>query len=113
MKKANGPDGRQLAIDFSQMASDHADSVHGNWSTQAWDFFLQFAKSRGEQDFLCEDVREASSGAVPPPPDERAWGTILMRASKKRLIKRIGYRPMRDPKCHANPKAIWVWQGAV
>ena len=33
--------------------------------------------------------------AVPEPPDGRAWGAIVQRASKARLIRRIGFAPMK------------------
>lgn len=105
--------GQQLAIFGAAMAADKADRVHGSWSDLAWDYFVRFARSRNGQPFMAEDVRAqaAADGAVPRPPDGRAWGAILMRASKAALIRRIGYAPMKDPRCHANPKAVWVWVG--
>ena len=88
--------GQQLAIFGADRAAAHADRVHGSWSDIAWQFLVQFGQSRK---------------AVPLPPDGRAWGSIFMRASKAALIRRIGYAPMKDPKCHANPKAVWIWVG--
>lgn len=105
--------GQQLAIFGADTAASHADRVHGSWSDMAWQFLMQFGQSRKGQPFMAEDVRAHAElrKAVPLPPDGRAWGSIFMRASKAALIRRIGYAPMKDPKCHANPKAVWVWVG--
>ena len=106
--------GQQLAIFGADTAAAHADRVtDGAWSDVAWRFLVSFGKGRNGQPFMAEDVRAHAElrKAVPLPPDSRAWGSIFMRASKAALIRRIGYAPMKDPKCHANPKAVWVWVG--
>lgn len=108
------PDGQQLAIFGAGTAAAHADrETGGTWSDTAWQFLVDFGKGRKGQPFMTEDVRAHAElrKAVPIPPDNRAWGSIVMRASRARLIRRIGYAPMKDPKCHANPKAVWVWVG--
>lgn len=110
----NLSEGQQLAIFGATMAADKADRVHGGtWSDKAWDFLVDFGKARKGQPFMAEDVRAHAElrKAVPLPPDGRAWGSIFMRASRAALIRRIGYAPMKDPKCHSNPKAVWVWVG--
>lgn len=59
--------------------------------------------------FMAEDVREFARGVdgFEDPPDGRAWGSVVMRAAKAGIIKRIGYAPMKSPNCHANPKSVW------
>lgn len=85
----------------------HADAIEPAWSDLAYTFLLGFiGASQGE--FLTEDVRAAAHGAVPDPPDQRAWGGIVIRAVKAGLIRRAGYRPMRSKNCHANPKSSWI-----
>lgn len=104
--------GQQLAIFGAQAAADHADRVTaGDWSGQAWDFFVRWATSRKGASFQGEDVRIAAKGVVPEPPEPRAWGAILVKAAKARLISRVGYAPVKDPKSHGNPKSVWVWVG--
>jgi hypothetical protein len=105
--------GRQLALIGADAAAAHADRVHGSWSDVAWDFLVSFGKARSGQSFFAEDVRAHAElrKAVPMPPDSRAWGSIFMRASKARLIQRVGYAPQSSPNCHGSPKAVWIWVG--
>jgi len=102
------PTGRELADAGMATAAAHADAVTGGqWSELAWDFLLAFTKTHST--FMAEDVRSAAAltGAVPAPPDQRAWGAIIQKAARANLIERIGYAPMKSPNCHANPKSVW------
>jgi hypothetical protein len=103
--------GRALAELGAERAADRADRELGDWSEQAWAFFEAFARRRQGRSFMAEDVRAAAQGVVPVPPDGRAWGAILLRASKRKLIRRTGFAPMKAANCHANPKSVWVWVG--
>ena len=105
--------GQQLAIFGADTAASHADRVHGSWSEKAWDFFVKFAQEIKGQTFMTEDVRAHAElrKAVPMPPDARSWGSIAMRASRARLIRRVDYAPNKSPSCHASPKSVWVWVG--
>jgi len=101
--------GHQLGLLAAQTAADHADRQSGGeWTTQAWDFFVRWAKARQGNSFQGEDVRLAAKGIVPEPPEPRAWGAILVKAAKARMISRVGYAPVKDPKSHGNPKSVWV-----
>lgn len=106
-------EGQQLAIFGAEAAAAKADRVHGSWSDKAWEFFVKFAQERKGQSFMTEDVRAHAElrKAVPLPPDGRAWGSITMRASKARLIRRVDYAPNKSPSCHCSPKSVWVWVG--
>lgn len=106
--------GKQLAMFGADLAAGKADRLTGGeWSAKAWAFFLDFAKRQGDRPFMTEDVRMAAAktGAVPPPPDGRAWGAITLRAVKGRLISCVNYAPNKDPSCHGSPKSVWVWVG--
>lgn len=106
--------GQQLAIFGADLAASHADRVTGGaWSAKAWDFLVQFGRSQRGKPFMTEDVRAFAEirQAVPTPPDNRAWGSIVMRASKAHLVRRVGFAPNKSPSCHASPKSVWVWVG--
>lgn len=107
------PAGIQLAIFGAQAAADKADRKYAGWQDQAWAFFLAYCKKNKDSSFMGEDVRIAAetSGEVPPPQDGRAWGSIIMRASRGALIRRIGFAPVKDRKSHSNPKSVWIWVG--
>jgi hypothetical protein len=105
--------GQQLAIFGAEAAAAHADRVHGTWSDAAWDFLVRFGQAQKGRPFMAEDVRAHAElrKAVPLPPDNRAWGSIVMRAAKARLIRRVDYAPNKSPSCHGSPKSVWVWVG--
>lgn len=102
---------QQLALslrdDGMDRAAAHADAVHGGWSNFAYDILLRYAEKH--EVFMAEDVREFARvvDGFEDPPDGRAWGSVVMRAAKAGIIKRIGYAPMKSPNCHANPKSVW------
>lgn len=106
--------GRKLAEAGAEVAALNADRVSGGeWTTRAWDFFVSFGQNTRGNQFMAEDVRHEAerSKKVPSPPDRRAWGAIILRAAKARLIVRTGYASNKDPSCHGSPKAVWVWVG--
>lgn len=104
--------GRDLAKLGAERAADHADRETGGvWQEKAWAFFVDFANRQGGREFQIEDVRVAADGVVPEPPDNRAWGTVALRAARKGWIRKVGYRPVRLPHCHAAPMTVWVWAG--
>lgn len=90
-----------------QRAIDHAEVVTPRWGDTAWSFLVDYA--RANLSFTAEDARQAAerAGAVPPPPDKRAWGGVFQRASRAGLIQRIGFVTARDPKVHCNNIALW------
>jgi len=86
-------------------ALDNADSTHDKWSDRAYIFLLNYIKSHRE--FMTEDVRVASEKEIPIPPSKRAWGGIVLRASKAGLIERIGFSNVKNIKAHRTPATVW------
>lgn len=114
LNAATAKAGHQLSLLGSQAAADKADRVHGgSWSLTAWTFLLTYARKRGADAFMAEDVRSEAerTHSVPTPPDKRAWGQIIRKAAKARLITQVGYAPNKSTSCHGSPKAVWVWAG--
>lgn len=93
---------RDMGID---RAVTHANEATPSWSDQAFDFLTRYITDASE--FMAEDVRLAAKGIVPEPPSLRAWGSVMMKAAKSGLIKRVGYRSVSNPLAHATPAAIW------
>lgn len=88
-----------------QRAADHASRVEPEWIDRAFTFLSDFARTHGE--FLSEDVVAAASTAdFPEPPDRRAWGHVVNRASRAGLIRRVGAKPARTSNCSLKP--VWV-----
>jgi hypothetical protein len=86
-------------------AVTHANvEVHG-WSDQAYNYLLDYSKKHKE--FMVEDVREASKGIIPIPPSTRAWGGVVVRASRAGIIERKGFKNVKNVKAHCTPATLW------
>ena len=83
----------------------NANSKIDNWSGIAYQFLVDYAKSNDQ--YMAEDVRTASIDIVPEPPSKRAWGAIFAKASRKKIIERVGYGNVKNPKAHCTPATIW------
>jgi hypothetical protein len=91
-----------------ERAANHADHVIGRWREKAWEKTCEFLSAHGENTFMGEDIRLFAHGrGLETPPDNRAWGGIIMRAAKRGLITRVGFGPTKSKNCHANPKSVW------
>lgn len=98
--------GQLAAQAGAQAAINHAASVIIDWPQHAMAWLTKVAL-RG-QPFMAEDVwTEAEAAGLPSPPDRRAWGAVFSRAAKSGFIKRVGFAPMKQRHCHANPKSVW------
>jgi hypothetical protein len=84
---------------------ENANGAIENWTEKAYLFLVNYAKTNNE--FMAEDVRLASSGIVEQPPSNRAWGGIFVRAVKSGLIKKNGYRNVKNAKAHCTPATVW------
>jgi len=68
--------------------------------------FLDLRMSSVLDAFLCEEVRDAAERAgLPDPPTKRAWGAVMRRAARNRLIVRQGYAPALSS--NLSPKVLW------
>ena len=88
-------------LDGMKAAEDAANHVEPSWSERALEAMLETGRALGK--FTIEDVRESCK--VESPTDQRAWGGVVQRASRKKLIVRIGYAPAKSS--HGSPKPVW------
>jgi hypothetical protein len=98
-------DGAYFAKAGMQQAEDHANAVEPSWTEQAYKFLEFHCKTNSQ--FMAEDVRAAADGVVPKAPTPRAWGGIFARAAKAGLIKRLGYKNVKNIKAHNTPATLW------
>ena len=108
MSKNNQPSlftGDQLRDDGMKRSTDHANRKTPKWSDVAFDFLKAYI--REHETFMAEDVRSASENVVPAPPDNRAWGSIIVRARKEKLIVANGYGKQKQSNCHSGIATIW------
>lgn len=90
------------------VAVEHADAKSPSWSARAYEMLKQFLLNHNSS-FMAEDVRmyaEALDFAVPP--NKRAWGGVIAKASRKGLIKQIGTKRVKNKDAHCANAAVWV-----
>lgn len=91
-------------------AVDHADAVHEQWSDRAFAMLIDYIDLIGGSgnEFTSEMVRfYADSQGLPRPPDQRAWGAVMVRAARSGVCKKIGWATATDPRVHFNPVTLW------
>ena len=98
-------DGSKLRDKGIKQAINNANDTHEKWSEKAYKFLTDYIKSHHE--FMTEDVRVASEKKIPIPPSNRAWGGIVIRASKAGLISRVGFSNVKNVKAHRTPATVW------
>ena len=98
----NGAELRDKGI---KKALDSANNTHDKWSEKAYDFLLKYIKYQNQ--FMTEDVRVASEKAIPKPPSNRAWGSVILKAAKSGLIHRVGFANVKNAKAHKTPASVW------
>ena len=98
-------DGNQLRDKGIEQAINNANDTHDKWSDKAYKFLVDYTKSQYE--FMTEDVRIASEKEIPKPPSNRAWGGIILKASRAGLINKVGFSNVKNAKAHCTPATVW------
>jgi hypothetical protein len=79
---------------------------YNDWSEKAFHYFKSYI--RLVNDFVTEDFRAWCAGTgLPEPPDNRAFGGILVRARFAGLIEHCGYVKSQNPKAHRGTISKW------
>jgi len=71
-----------------KMAEVAADNAGAKWKERAFNAFKMYATEH--QFFITEEVR-ASNPDIPAPPDDRAWGSIALRAGREGIVRGNGW----------------------
>lgn len=103
-------EGEALKLQGMQTAVDHANAVAPNWSGRVWSLFVTWLSSKPTgYRFQTEDFRRyvEQSGRIEKPPSNRAYGFLGGKAAKEKLIVKVGYEPVINPKAHQAPCAVW------
>lgn len=101
------PTGEELKEKGIKMAVDHADKVVDSWSDKAYSLLKIYLITKLTA-FQCEDFREWCKNRIETPPSKRAFGGVIVRAKKDKLIKHVGYGCVENPKAHRTPASIWL-----
>ena len=105
MIEFNLEEGKILAKKNAELACNNA----GNeWKELAYLALKEYSKVSNT--FMTEDVSKYAYGnGLPFPPDGRAWGSIIHKALKEKLIHKIGYSPKKTKHCHSQPISVWEY----
>lgn len=104
-QKIPGNEGSRLGAMASQSAAQAAERRHPGWLDMAFEAFVRYA-TQHPNGFTTEAVRVANPD-IPPPPDKRAWGAVVLRAMRAKRIKSLGFTRAQDRKVHGNLVALW------
>jgi len=92
-------------------AADHADRIKRGWTDIAYAELCAYVADR-PCDFTIDRARFLRlDEAVPPPPDKRAWGSVIKRAIKSGVIIPTGGYD-RSTSSNLSPMAVYragVW----
>ena len=94
-----------------KVATDHADHVLPEWSTKAFNSVVAYA-SQHKLPFVCDELRTWAEGnGCPVPTKGQAWGSVMARAARERVIQKLGYREhifSDRSNTHMKPVTLWV-----
>lgn len=72
-------------------AIEHAERFVEGWKVEAYDYLCRFARVNRGRDFLAEEIAPwAYEQGCNYPPDARAWGGIIQKAGRLRIIEQTG-----------------------
>jgi hypothetical protein len=106
--RRTGPELRDAGM---TQAIKHAEEVRSDWGARAFKFVEIFARRRIE--FRAEQVREyAEQKGLESPPSKRAWGAVISKAVRRKLIHKVRFEPCENPKAHSCNVVVWLGNGA-
>lgn len=101
-------DGSALRDRGIQQAEDHAEATIPGWKQEAMKYLSDFLTRQGSVPFMTEYLRTwCHAQGLPHPPSLRAWGGIITRAKRQRLIEFVRYEAVSNPRAHKTPASVW------
>lgn len=107
-------DGERMKAEGMQRAIDHADAVSEvtpQWSQRAFNTAVEYVRDHpaGFQ-FKTEDVRLWADirNKIEQPPSDRAWGGVILKLAKQKLIYKVGHAVVTNPNAHRCFATLWA-----
>lgn len=94
---------RDAGIEASEASANRHDA---GWSDHAYHALQSYMREFPGRRFLCEEVRGWAEAAValPTPPNQKAWGGIMQRAARAKLIVKTGAREAKSSNLSLKPE---------
>ncbi len=100
--------GEELKKQGMALATSHADAETPKWSETALIFLKIYINTQKGKVLMGEDIEEfATYNGLTRPPDKRAWGSVIKKASDMKLIEFVGYGKSKVAIHHRGYKALW------
>lgn len=94
------------ADDGMRRSLENAESEIAGWGDLAFRYIEFFCSTRKGKRFIGRDVVIASKDyGLIQAPNDKAWGAVIQRAAKYKLIVRVG--TTKDANRHGNPIPLW------
>jgi hypothetical protein len=105
--------GELLKQSGMKASEDNANKHNSRWSDDAFDYLIVYILEHDDS-FMAEDIREfARKNGLPDPPSKRAWGSVISRAKKTKIIKFHSYDQVSNPRAHRANAVRWVVFGDI
>lgn len=84
-----------------------ADAIDPNWRNEAFELLKRFL-SECPGEFKVEEVRAyAAMYDFVEPASKRIWGSIILKAARKGLIRKLRVEPVTNKKAHCAFASVW------
>ena len=98
--------GEQLRDEGMLQALTTTEMVRELWSERAHKLLEIYCRITPHP-FKCEDFRAYCAGKIETPVSLRAYGGIFFAAINRKIICRIGYTQVNNPKAHKANCTLW------
>jgi len=91
-------------------AADHAEEESPQWKQRAFNLLVRYLSEYPKpHQFQAEDFRNwcEMGKFIQEPPSKRAYGSIVLRAAKQGLIKKIGHATVKNVTAHRCFATLW------
>ena len=85
-----------------------AEKKSPGWLEMAVAALENYILNHPDEKFQTEDVRIwAYEYGLPKPKNDRAWGSVVVRAKREGIIHFVGYANVKNPRAHSTPASVW------
>lgn len=101
--------GKELKEEGMAASTSNADNKIARWSVLAYNILEVFVRTRKiRETFMAEDIRKyATDLGLKNPPSQRAWGSLIVKAKREKIIEFAGYNQVKNPKAHMANAGLW------
>lgn len=96
---------RSQAEEGMRRSLEHAEAELDNWGDIAFEFLKAYARSHESFAGWMVVRKSENDGHFPTSPNAKAWGAVIHRAARLKIIERVG--TTKDPHRHGNPIPLW------